>query len=444
MLLIGNGNVITRQPENGFIKNGCVVIDGQTIKEVGTTTALKAKYPEEEFIDAKGGMIMPGFVNMHNHIYSTFARGLSINGYHPKDFLDILKGQWFRLDSELNNKTTYASGKVAYLDSIKNGVTTMFDHHASYGQTRGSLGELSKAADELGVRTCLCYEVSDRHGEGAMKEAVAENLEFIEAAKQRHDDMQHAMMGLHAAFTLSDPTLEYVREQTPEDVGFHIHVAEGMADVYDSLAKYNKPIVNRLFDWGILGKQTMAGHCIHIGPHEMALLRDTDTMVVTNPESNMGNAVGCPSVLKMLNDYHLLVGLGTDGFTNDMMESFKFANLIHKHQLADPNAGAAEVPEMIFANNPQMANRLFNTKLGVLEPGAAADVIVVDYQSPTPVTADNYNGHILFGVNGRMVNDTIINGQVRMRNREVVGVDEAKIWADAHEQSQLLWQRING
>ena len=218
MLLIGNGNVITRQPENGFIKNGCVVIDGQTIKEVGTTTALKAKYPEEEFIDAKGGMIMPGFVNMHNHIYSTFARGLSINGYHPKDFLDILKGQWFRLDSELNNKTTYASGKVAYLDSIKNGVTTMFDHHASYGQTRGSLGELSKAADELGVRTCLCYEVSDRHGEEAMKEAVAENLEFIEAAKQRHDDMQHAMMGLHAAFTLSDPTLEYVREQTPEEI----------------------------------------------------------------------------------------------------------------------------------------------------------------------------------------------------------------------------------
>ncbi|MBW4801982.1 putative aminohydrolase SsnA [Loigolactobacillus coryniformis] len=444
MLLIGNGNLITRQQENDFIKDGCVAIDGKLIKEVGTTTALKAKYPAAEFIDAKGGLIMPGLVNMHNHIYSTFARGLSINGYHPKNFMDILVGQWFRLDRELDNAATYASGKVAYLDSIKNGVTTMFDHHASYGEIGGSLGELSRAADELGVRTCLCYEVSDRNGEAQMKAAVAENIDFINAAKQRDDDMQHAMMGLHAAFTLSDDTLAYVKAQTPTGTGYHIHIAEGMADVQDSLAKYNKPIVNRLFDWGILGKQTMAGHCIHIGPHEMEILRDTDTMVVTNPESNMGNAVGCPAALKMFNDYHILIGLGTDGYTNDLLESYKFGNLIHKHHLADPNAGWTEIPAMLFNNNPQMANRLFKTKLGVLDAGAAADVIVVDYQAPTPITADNYNSHILFGVNGRMVNDTIINGQVRMRNREVVGVDEAKIWADAQEQAQHLWQRING
>jgi putative selenium metabolism protein SsnA len=444
MLLIGNGNLITRQQENDFIKDGCVAIDGKLIKEVGTTTALKAKYPAAEFIDAKGGLIMPGLVNMHNHIYSTFARGLSINGYHPKNFMDILVGQWFRLDRELDNAATYASGKVAYLDSIKNGVTTMFDHHASYGEIGGSLGELSRAADELGVRTCLCYEVSDRNGEAQMKAAVAENIDFINAAKQRDDDMQHAMMGLHAAFTLSDDTLAYVKAQTPTGTGYHIHIAEGMADVQDSLAKYNKPIVNRLFDWGILGKQTMAGHCIHIGPHEMEILRDTDTMVVTNPESNMGNAVGCPAALKMFNDYHILIGLGTDGYTNDLLESYKFGNLIHKYHLADPNAGWTEIPAMLFNNNPQMANRLFETNLGVLDAGAAADVIVVDYQAPTPITADNYNSHILFGVNGRMVNDTIINGQVRMRNREVVGVDEAKIWADAQEQAQHLWQRING
>ena len=222
MLLIGNGNLITRQQENDFIKDGCVAIDGKLIKEVGTTTALKAKYPAAEFIDAKGGLIMPGLVNMHNHIYSTFARGLSINGYHPKNFMDILVGQWFRLDRELDNAATYASGKIAYLDSIKNGVTTMFDHHASYGEIGGSLGELSRAADELGVRTCLCYEVSDRNGEAQMKAAVAENIDFINAAKQRDDDMQHAMMGLHAAFTLSDDTLAYVKAQTPTGTGYHI------------------------------------------------------------------------------------------------------------------------------------------------------------------------------------------------------------------------------
>ncbi|MFD1670832.1 putative aminohydrolase SsnA [Agrilactobacillus yilanensis] len=443
MLLIGNGYLVTRSAVNSFIKGGCVALDGKKVKEVGTTDDLRKKYPDAEFIDAKNGVIMPGFVNMHNHIYSTFARGLSINGYHPENFLDILKGQWFRLDNELDNKMTLASGRVAYLDSIKNGVTTMFDHHASYGEVDGSLDALSQAADEMGVRTCLCYEVSDRNGEAQMKASVAENARFIKAVAQRNDDMQHAMMGMHASFTLSDETLEYAKSFTPEGIGYHIHIAEGISDVTDSLQRCGQPVVDRLYNAGILGKQTMAGHCIHIGPSEMQLLKDTETMVVTNPESNMGNAVGTPAAMTMMNKYGLTVGLGTDGFTNDLTESYKFANLIHKDHLADPNAAWGEVPTMLFENNPKMANHYFQTKLGVLEPDAAADVIVLDYSAPTPITADNINSHILFGMNGGNVRDTIIGGEVRMRNRELQGIDEAAVYADAQVQAQRLWDNIN-
>ncbi|ALS38531.1 putative selenium metabolism protein SsnA [Enterococcus rotai] len=443
MLLIGNGRLITRDKEGTFFENGCVAIEGQKIKAVGATTDLRKEFPKAEFIDAKGGVIMPGFINMHNHIYSTFARGLSINNYHPKNFMDILEGQWWRIDRTLNLEDSYHSAKIAYLDSIKNGVTTVFDHHASYGAIEGSLTQLSNAADELGVRTCLCYEVSDRDGEAKMKAAVKENADFIKTSGERRDDMQKAMMGMHAAFTLSDKSLEHCAAYTPEGVGYHIHIAEDIADVYDSLAKYGKPIVNRLYDLGILGKQTMAGHCIHINPHEMELLRDTNTMVVTNPESNMGNAVGCPPAMRMLNEYGILMGLGTDGYTNDLTESYKVGNIIHKHHLADPNAAWAEIPQMLFNNNPQMANRYFEKKLGVLEAEAAADVIVLDYNGPTPMTKDNYNAHILFGMNGGAVTDTIINGEIRMKNREVQGVDEEKIWHDAQVQAQSLWTRIN-
>lgn len=443
MLLIGNGRLITRDKEGTFFENGCVAIEGQKIKAVGATTDLRKEFPKAEFIDAKGGVIMPGFINMHNHIYSTFARGLSINNYHPKNFMDILEGQWWRIDRTLNLEDSYHSAKIAYLDSIKNGVTTVFDHHASYGAIEGSLTQLSNAADELGVRTCLCYEVSDRDGEAKMKAAVKENADFIKISGERSDDMQKAMMGMHAAFTLTDKSLEHCAAYTPEGVGYHIHIAEDIADVYDSLAKYGKPIVNRLYDLGILGKQTMAGHCIHINPHEMELLRDTNTMVVTNPESNMGNAVGCPPAMRMLNEYGILMGLGTDGYTNDLTESYKVGNIIHKHHLADPNAAWAEIPQMLFNNNPQMANRYFEKKLGVLEADAAADVIVLDYKGPTPMTKDNYNSHILFGMNGGAVTDTIINGEIRMKNREVQGVDEEKIWHDAQVQAQSLWTRIN-
>lgn len=443
MLLIGNGKLVTRQKESAFIEDGCAAVDGKLIKEIGSTANLKEKYPDSEFIDAKGGVIMPGLINMHHHIYSTFARGLSIKGYNPKNFTDILTDQWFRLDSLLGLSATYHSGRITYLDCIKNGVTTVFDHHASYGATKGSLQELSKAADEFGIRTCLCYEVSDRNGEGPAKEAIEENTDFISYTAGRDDDMQKAMMGLHAAFTLSDKTLAYARSVTPENIGFHIHVAEALSDVHDSLKKHSKPIINRLFDLGILGKQTITGHCIHINPQEMELLRDTDTMVVTNPESNMGNAVGCPPVLKMYNEFNIMCGLGTDGYTNDMIESYKVGNIIHKHHLADPTAAWGEIPEMLFWNNPIMANRYFSTPLGVLEAGAAADVIVLDYHAPTPMNESNINGHILFGMNGKNVTDTVIAGEIKMRNREVLGVDEEEVFAKGREEAQILWNKIN-
>lgn len=443
MLILGNGRLITRNPEQPFFENGAVLIDGQLIKEVGPTVELKKKYPQVEMIDANGGVIMPGLVNMHNHIYSTFARGMALNHYDPHTFMDILDGLWWRLDRNLTLADTYQSGKAAYLDCIKNGVTTVFDHHASYGSIEGSLFELSKAADEYGIRTCLCYEVSDRDGLDKMKAAVKENVDFIQSVQKREDDLQHAMMGMHAAFTLSDDSLQYCVEQTPADIGYHIHVAEGMADVHDSFHKYGKPIINRLFDFGILGKQSMLGHCIYINPQEMELIKETDTMVVTNPESNMGNAVGCPPAIRMFDEYQILMGLGTDGYTNDLFESLKVGNLIHKHYLVDPQAGNVEIPAMLFQNNPQMANRQFKTKLGVLQPEAAADVIIAQYSGPTPMTKDNYGGHLLMGMNGMNITHTMINGELKMKNREVIGVDEEKVWADAQQQASDLWRRIN-
>lgn len=443
MLLIGNGHVVTRG-KKGFIENGAVLVDGTKIKEVADTKSLQEKYPDAEFIDAKGGLIMPGFINMHNHIYSTFARGLSIKGYHPKTLLDILEGQWFKLDSEMTNETTYRSGQIAYLESIKSGVTTMFDHQASYGEIEGSLDQLSKAAEELGVRTCLCYEISDRHGKVQADRAIEENVRFINKVQKQTSDMKKAMMGMHAQFTLSDATIEKAVAQMPEGVGVHIHVAEGISDVHSCLHDHNKHIVNRLFDLGVLGEKTILGHCIYINPQEMQLVKDTNTMIVTNPESNMGNAIGCPPAMSFIDDYGILTGLGTDGYTQDMTESYKVANIIHKHNLVDPSAAWAEVPMMLFENNPKMANRYFDTKLGVLEEGAAADVIIADYHAPTPINGDNVNGHILFGLNGNSITDSIINGKVRMRNREVQGVDQEEIYAKGREEAQKLWKRING
>ena len=460
MLLIINGRLITRSSNSHLnnnhlnnshlIENGALAVDGPLIKEVGETSDLLKKYSEAktnaieselEIIDAKGNLIMPGLINAHNHIYSAFARGLSIEGYAPNSFVEILDGLWWTIDRNLLLEDSYWSAMVTYLDCIKNGCTTVLDHHASYGGIKGSLFAISDAAKELGVRTSLCYEVSDRDGEEKMREAVAENAEFIRYAMADTTDMLKGMMGLHASFTLSDKTLAHCRDNVPEGIGFHIHVAEGMADVYDSLKKYGKRVINRLYDNDILGKNTITGHCIHINGLEMDIIKETNTMVVHNPESNMGNAVGIPPCMEMMKR-GILLGLGTDGYTQDMFESQKVANIIHKHVLSDPGAAWSEVPQMLFYNNAAIAGRFFNTKLGVLEEGAAADIIICDYDPPTPMTSDNISGHILFGLSGLSVVTTIINGIVKMKDRKFINIDAEAITAKCREQSAALWKRI--
>lgn len=443
MLVIGNGKLFTRNDEMPFVENGAVAIEGTKIAAVGETEAIKKQYGDAEFIDAKGGVIMPAFINTHEHIYSAMARGLSIKGYNPKGFLDILDGQWWTIDRHLTLEQTKYSAVETLISCIRNGVTTVFDHHASFGQIDGSLFTIADVAKELGVRACLCYEISDRDGMDKARESVMENAEFIRYALKDDTDMIAGMMGMHAQFTISDATMELAAANKPDEVGYHIHVAEGIEDLHDCLKKYGKRIVDRLMDFNILGEKTLLGHCIYINPHEMDLIKDTNTMVVHNPESNMGNACGCPPTMELVHR-GILTGLGTDGYTHDMIESYKVANVLHKHHLCDANAAWGEVPKMLFENNAAIANRYFKTPLGVLKEGAAGDVIVVDYNPPTQLDASNINGHILFGMTGRDVVTTVANGRVLMKDREIKVIDVEEAMAKCREESAKLWHSING
>ena len=443
MLVIGNCKLFTRNDEMPFVENGAVAIEGTKIAAVGETEAIKKQYGDAEFIDAKGGVIMPAFINTHEHIYSAMARGLSIKGYNPKGFLDILDGQWWTIDRHLTLEQTKYSAVETLISCIRNGVTTVFDHHASFGQIGGSLFTIADVAKELGVRACLCYEISDRDGMDKARESVMENAEFIRYALKDDTDMIAGMMGMHAQFTISDATMELAAANKPDEVGYHIHVAEGIEDLHDCLKKYGKRIVDRLMDFNILGEKTLLGHCIYINPHEMDLIKDTNTMVVHNPESNMGNACGCPPTMELVHR-GILTGLGTDGYTHDMIESYKVANVLHKHHLCDANAAWGEVPKMLFENNAAIANRYFKTLLGVLKEGAAGDVIVVDYNPPTQLDASNINGHILFGMTGRDVVTTVANGRVLMKDREIKVIDVEEAMAKCREESAKLWHSING
>lgn len=440
MKIVHNGTVVTMDPSAPVLREGAVVVQGSKVAALGPADQLLALHPQAERIDAGGGLIMPGMLNTHMHMYSAFARGLNIPGYQPTDFLSILQGLWWRLDKVLTPRDNYYSALVSGIEAIKNGTTTLLDHHASPGAVDGSLDELARAITELGLRASLCYEVSDRDGPEVAAAGIEENRRFAAWCQRERPERLAASFGLHAGFTLSDATLKACAEAAG-DVGFHIHTAEAASDRTYSLEQFGQPVVKRLDGFGIWNPRSLAVHCVHIDEEEMDLLRERDVSVIHNPESNMGNAVGRADIATMLKK-GIRVGLGTDGFTTDMFESIKAANLLHKHGEADPAAAWGEVPEMAFANNAEVVSLHFGKSVGRLSPGGQADIITVDYHPFTPLTADNWYAHILFGVSGGMVRTTIAHGQVLMENRTLTTVDQEKIYHDAGIQAKQVWERI--
>ena len=442
MQLLYNGRLITRDPAQPYFEKGAVAFEGTKIVEVGEEAALRAKYPDAKLLDAKGGVIMPAFINAHTHIYSALARGLSIVGNNPTNFYEVLDGTWWAIDRKLTLKGTKASADALYIDCIKQGVTTIFDHHASYCEIPGSLFEIAKSAKEFGIRSCLCYEVSDRDGEAKCDAAIQENADFIAHCEKEQDPMVKAMFGGHALFTISDKTFDRMVAANNGRTGYHIHVSEGMNDVYDSLLNYGRRPVQRLQDHGILGPKTILGHCIHVNTAEIEIIKETDTMVVNNPESNMGNAVGICPVLPLYKN-GILLGMGTDAYTNDMLESLKVALCSQRSNACMPNVAWCEVTDMLFKNNAKIGARYFPDELGVLKTGAAADIIVMDYKPFTPFSDANIDGHMIFGMTGRQCQTTIGNGKVLMLDRQLQGIDEEAVNAHILEEAKKLWGALN-
>ena len=292
-----NGIVVTLGNENRVLWNATVVIDGELVAAIGSSAEMKHRYPDAESIDCSGKIILPGFICAHHHFYSTMARGMAIPGEPAKNFVEILEKLWWKVDRALDEEDILLSAQLPLIDCIRNGTTTVIDHHASPSMRDGSLDLIETAVRQAGLRASLCYEVSDRNVIGG---GIAENERFIKKVG-RGDGQIAAMMGLHASFTLSDETLEKCIGIAKEsNVGCHIHVAEDLSDREDSLKKYNTTIVNRLHKMGATGKKSIFVHCVHIDENEMDVVAQTGTIIVHNPESNMNNAVVAPKSLKCL------------------------------------------------------------------------------------------------------------------------------------------------
>ncbi|GAB4478231.1 MAG: putative aminohydrolase SsnA [Anaerolineae bacterium] len=440
-LLITNGTVVTWEPEAELIENGAVFVQDGLIVEVGPAHEVEAHHTPALRIDAGGQLIMPGNICAHTHFYGAFARGMSIPGPAPKDFPEILERLWWPLDQALDEEAVRYSALVCLVDAIKHGTTTLIDHHASPNALAGSLDIIAEAVHTAGLRAVLCYEVTDRYGPQSAAASIEENVRFIKAA--RHHPTIAAAFGLHASLTLSQETLEACAAAAAGlGTGFHIHVAEHEADEYNSLNRYGKRVVDRLRDAGILGRRSIVAHCVHIDMREAEILHDTGTWVTHQPRSNMNNGVGVADVEGLMR-LGVPVCLGNDGFSNNMWAEWKTAYLLHKVWHRDPRRmNGMDVAQMAIHNNAALAGVFFpEAAPGLLMPGTAADIILVDYHPTTPLTAGNLPWHILFGFESSIVTTTIAAGQVLMRDRELLTLDEAEITARSREIVPAVWER---
>ncbi len=442
-MLIKNGTVITFDEEKRVIPYGAVYYEDDTIVEVGRTADLEGKYHGAETLDAGGKMVMPGMICAHTHFYGAFARGMAIPGEPPENFMQILERLWWKVDRALTLEDSKYSALVALVDAIRHGTTTLIDHHASPTHIDGSLDALAEAADESGLRVGLCYEVTDRNGPEGTAAGIAENVRFIKRLRANPDPKLGTSFGLHASFTVSDTTLEECVDAVRGlDTGFHIHVAEDKADEADSLKKYGLRVAERLEKKDILGPKTLVAHAIHVDAYEMDSFRATKTKISHQPRSNMNNAVGVAEVEKLL-DRGITVGLGNDGFYNNMFSEIHTAYLFHRISKGDPRVMSGDrLIDMAFKNNATIAEIFFPKPVGALAPGAFADIILLDYIPFTPLTDANYPWQIVFGMDGSHVTHTIAGGQMLMQDRQVLTLDEAAIAAKASRLASDVWQRV--
>lgn len=443
-MLIVNGIVLTFGADKRVLPSGAVYYEGDTIVEVGCTADLRQKYPQAETLDAAGKIVMPGMVCAHTHFYGSFARGMAIPGAPPENFMQILEQLWWKVDRALTLEDSKYSALVALVDAIRHGTTTLIDHHASPNHIDGSLDALAEAATESGLRVGLCYEVTDRNGPEGTLAGIAENVRFLKRLRTNPNPKLGASFGLHAAFTVSDNTLDACVDAAKGlNTGFHIHVAEDKADETDSLKKYGVRVAERLEKKGILGPKTLVAHAIHVDAYEMDAFRATQTKISHQPRSNMNNAVGVAEVEKLLNR-GITVGLGNDGFSNNMFTEIHVAYLLHKVSHGDPRVMPGDrLMEMAFNNNATIAALFFPKPVGALVPGAFADIILLDYVPYTPLTDGNYPWQVIFGMDGSHVTHTIAGGQMLMENRQILTLDEAAIASKAMELAKGVWQRVN-
>ena len=432
--LFKNLTIVNPNSESSLNRNTSIVCDDGIITEIGSQHSDLSNY--HNVFDMNGKFVLPGMINAHNHLYSSLAMGMPAPRIKPVNFVEKLQQVWWKLDLALDKASTHASFQVGLMSALQSGVTTIMDHHSSQNYIDGSIDHLVEVADKFGIRIGTAFETSDRNGKNTFESALQENINSIE--KHRSNPFVHPMMGLHASFTLSDKSLNVIcnRLQEIDNPGIHIHVAEDRADHEDAVKRGYRSVIDRLNKAGVITKDSLLIHGIHLEPEDLEIIKHKGAHLVHCPTSNAGNRVGNISAQTL---GRLPVALGTDGKQANMINEINQAEIIRSSHLKGQDNNI-NYPNMLFNHNSELISRLFNQKIGRIEVGYQADLVMYEYNPTTELKESNIMSHVFGGFPSP--SDVITRGRFQIKDTKFVNINIEDILENSRQESQKLWKKI--
>ena len=440
-ILIKNGLIVTMDERRRIIEDGAILVEDNRIVKIGKTSELMGERAEEE-INAKGCIVMPGLICSHTHLYGMLLRGAPLFAKikPPTDFMQNLQWIWWPVDEALTYEDAYASALVGCLEFLKTGTTLFADTYSGPNSIEGVLDKIGEAIEKVGIRGFISFEATERHSREEGERGVKECIRYIE--KVGNQGKVRGMLCLHASFTVSDDLFRFVREKANElKAPITMHTSEGLVDVYHNLERYGKRTVERLRDLEFLRRDVILAHCVHLNEDELKILAETGAGVAHNPMSNMLNAVGVAAIPKMI-DMGIKVGLGNDGYIFDGFENIRAAYLLHKVHNRDPRLMTPlQVLEMATIKGAELYG--VEKEIGSLEVGKFADIIIIKPDIlPTPLNAETVYGHLINTVDGDDVQTVIVDGEILMKDRKILTINEDEVERTAQRSARRLWDRL--
>ena len=422
------------------------VVDG-LIDDSGPANELRALHPDDDVCDGAGCVLLPGFVNAHVHLYGVLAHGVPAPAQPPADFWGFLDDYWWPLvENALDHEMIAAAAAWVTADLAASGTTSFFDILEAPNALPDALFAQREAVARSGLRGVLSFEATERMGAANGQSGLDENIRFIEACRADAGSpgaggRVSGAMCIHTTFTCSEPFIRQAFEAAKDlDVFCHAHVNEGVHEGLWCEEHHGMRTLEFYERIGAASPRFQASQCVQLSPREIDIIANSGVRVSHMPLSNCEVGGGIAPVLEMLGR-GVTVGLGSDGYLNDMFAVMRGAFLLHRAATLDP--GAISAAAVLHLATEGSARTLGLQRVGRLEPGWHADLQLVDVDGPrglpTPVEAHNLLDQLVLWRNGSHVSRVMVGGDWIVDGGDVIGADMGELRARTLEQAARLW-----